>query len=66
MEVANTQAYYDRAAILVVKCFIVKAPGPNVKNFLGPLFMNFSNNLECLSLLNVSSLVQYLCVRLTQ
>jgi hypothetical protein len=45
--VASTLAYYDTTTIIVVKRFLVQAPGPNVINLFCPQFMSFRNKLEC-------------------
>ncbi len=55
---ANTLAYYYASTIMIVKCFIVRAPRANVLKLFTAVRHNLKkNNLECLSLASLSRIV---------
>ncbi len=61
--VTNTPAYYDTVTIMAIKSFIVNAPvGCTIK--LSAVVIDEPNKLECLSMADLSSLLQCLCERL--
>jgi hypothetical protein len=58
MAMANTLAYYYASTIMIVKCFIVRAPRANVLKLFTAVRHNLKkNNLECLSLASLSRIV---------
>jgi hypothetical protein len=50
MDVTRALAYYHSTTITAVKGFIRSTPGACIIKILRPLFTDFRNNLECLTL----------------